>query len=600
MPLPSEQTEPAAAKRTEPKPKRGLTPDEEREALRLASVGVFGDKRKREAWSRWLILTEAHESLVLEKIDRTYCDKETKEQLAKWVDVSQNVALDISDAICVVWDKPATRTLGKPPEPEPAPAPEPEAPAIAEPETADEDEPPAKKPAAPPFGKAPVPAAGPPALPPKPPAPKPKAKDNDETIALRKLYGELELDSWLQDLNKAAWLLTEAVVVLSIVGGKMRSTILLPFFYDVIDDPDDPGGEPLAYVYRLRREDHLLDANDPGDTQYLNRQGDVVILDSKSWRIYPSGASDPAQEHKTLPHPLGYVPAVPLRFSRPLNGERWGDFRKHRRLIDSTLAVSMIGTQLEFVRKAQNKFLLLAIGDIGDGDDGETNDPERGRAIATKAPGLVDVKALPFDTAPDNFIKDIARIYGNAARAYGGQASESLGEGGSASPTISWSHEAQTEIRGDQITYARKFELRFAEVACDMAKKANHELGPDLPELEEVRETFSVRFAPLSRKYANPSDEQTHFDFLKANGVASPYDLARREDPDLTLEQARDHVMARLGETAEVNAFAADRNMPMDGTGVQSVPEALGKFGPVAKAGKHNEEPGADAPAEDE
>lgn len=604
-------------------PSAALPTELVREALTIAATRSFrADPRKKEAWRRWLILSESYEGLIYGRIDVAFSDPDTKEELAKWISVAFNLALDVADEICVVWDKPATRSVGKPPEPPkppPGQAPDPITGAKPFPPSGGLPSSGDKKPAAPAdgddepaAGREPDPEtgerpAGPPSLnglpapgvAPEPPAPEPpKAKDNPQTVALRKLYDELEFDSWAQDLNKAAWLLGEAVVVPSVHvpkkgDGRMRTTLLLPFFYDVIENPDDPQGEPLAYVYTLRRDDHKSYTTPIPQSQ--DRNGDVVVLDAQSWRIYKQGNTDPSKPDETHEHGLGYVPAVPLRFSRPLNNERWGDYRKHRRLVDATLSVGVIATQLEFVRKAQNKFLLLAIGDLPDGDDGETNDPERGRAIPTRTPGSVNVSALPFNTSPDEFVKHISIYYSRLAASYGGQALDTAGLGGTTAPRIEFSFAAQTEIRVDQITYARKFEKRLAEVVCDMAKAAKHPLADELPDAEEVRETFSVRFAPLSRVYANPNDEIAHFDFLKANGVVSAYDLARREDPDMTTEQCRDHVMARLQETSEVNSFAAARNMPMGagGEGIESVPEALGKFGPPARDGA--KQPPADA-----
>jgi hypothetical protein len=611
--MPLDDKAPAKAdKGDKPAKKRvpALTNEQVREALRLANCGIASDPRKLEAWNRWLILSEQFESLVARKIAGTHEDPDTIRRICKFVDVSVNLALDIMDQVCVVWDRPATRHVGleptEPPEDMPPPMPGAAPPGLpTAPQKGQEDEPKedAKKPA--PAGPPKPPALnGLPAPAVQPPKPKPKPKANPQTEALRKLYrDDLQVDSWLQDLNKAAWWLTEAVVVPQIREGHMRSTILLPFFYDPIRNPKDPQGKPIGYVYTLRREDphafpELLDPS--------LRMGDIVVLDSESWRIYKHGSGDPNAPHETIKHGLGYVPAVALRFSRPLDGLHLGDYRRHRRLFDSTITCSVISTKLNYIRKAQDRKLPVAVGDFEMTDDGQTADPEAGVKIGAPTTNAVSFEIQDFNTDPANHLKHIAFHYEKCSRAYGGEASESMGMAGSISPKISFSHEAQTEIRVDQIPYARDFERELAAIVCDMAKQ--NKAGMDdvdlveaLPEPDEIREDFSVQFAPLSRKFANFSEEKEYMEHQKANGLASPYDFAKKQDPDLTDEQARDFVLRKLEEAAEVNDIAASRNLPMDGeSGMKTLPEVIGKTGPEARDNPPSKGPPDSGPPKDE
>lgn len=596
-----------------------LTPDQVREALRLANMGV-ADPRKAEAWRRWLVYSECFEPLIHWKFQRTQRDEATILEACKFVDVSINLAKDLMDQICVVWDKPATRHIGLKPAEDPADAdpadpaklnapPNPfakpgEKPGDPKAEKPDDKAPakpaeaPAKEPAkdAPPFGK---PAVGPPGLPGMAPPPKPKKpKPSPQTEALRKLYREhLKVDSWLQELNKLAWWMTEAVVVPQIKKGKMRKRVLLPYFYDPIHDPEDPEGDPIGYVYTLKAdpkpgivETTLAEMKDP-----TLRMGDVVVLDSESWRIYKHGAGDPEAKHETIKHGLGYVPAARLRFSEAMDGDTLSDYRRHRRVLDSTITCSWIGAKLNYIRLSQDRKLFTLIGDIEQArDDGQTPDPHRGVAFSADSPQQLAVQALDFNTDPANHIKQLTFFYNQAARPYGGTATESMGMAGSVAPAITFSHDAQTEIRVDQIPYARDFERDLAVIVCDMAKQnkammEDPELVDALPEADEIREDLSIQFAPLSRKFANFSEEKEFMDNQLAKGLASHYDFARRQDPDLTDEQARDFVLRKLEEAAEVNSIAASRNMPMDGeSDMKTLPQVMGKAGPMARDNPSN------------
>lgn len=584
----------------EDKPERKRVPPlddkQVREALRLANCGLSSSLRKIEAWRRWLVYCECFEPLIKWKFENTQHDPHTIAEACKFVDVSINLAKDLMDQTCVVWDKPATRYVGL----EPTELPE-DVDAPPMPDMGAGKPPPFGKPTAPPVGQEDDEEAKPKG-PPKPPAlnglpapavqpPKPKKppKENPQTEALRKLYrDDLKVDLWLQELNKLAWWMNEVVVVPQIRKGHMRKRILLPFFYDPILDPEDPEGPPLGYVYTLKRPDPhgvLQEIQDPS-----LRMGDIVILDSESWRIYKHGAGTAGAKHQTIKHGLGYVPAVPLRFSEPIDGDPLSDYRRHRRVLDATITCSWIGAKMNYIRRAQDRKLFAMVGNIDQrSDDGQTPDPDTGVAFHAENPNLLNIQTLDFNTDPANHIKQLTFFYNQAARPYGGTATEGLGEGGSVAPQITFSHDAQTEIRVDQIPAAREFEREFAAIVCDMAKQNkagmdDADLVEALPDPDEVREKFSVQFAPLSRKFANFTEEKAFMDNQLSKGLASHYDFAKRQDPDLTDEQARNFVLRKLEEAAEVNDMAASRNLPMDGeSGMKTLSQVLGKTGPEAR-----------------
>src|SRR5690606_25066535 len=84
-------------------------------------------------------------------------------------------------------------------------------------------------------------------------------EENPEQEAFQKLVTESMLDSLLPELNRLA-LLCGPVLVFPVIRGKrrrMQFDVVLPHQYEVLQDPDDPHGEPLAACWEL------YDINDP-------------------------------------------------------------------------------------------------------------------------------------------------------------------------------------------------------------------------------------------------------------------------------------------------------------------------------------------------
>ena len=493
-------------------------PDEELAlGLALASQRLASDRRKLEAWRRYLFLKEDFGTLIAKRIAGTHSDTDTINEICSWIDESLNLPLDILREICVVWNKPVRRTVA--------------------------------------------------------------GVTDEKNEALAKLYREtLGFDRIAQQLNKHAFFLGEVVVVPEVVNEQVRLTTLLPFFYDTIDDPDDPTGDPWAYVYTMRRpNEHLTRSGTTRDDLVL-RHGDAVVLDRKSWRVFEQGT---ARQTNEIVHDLEFQPGAALRFHESLDGDRWSEFRANRRMYDAGIKVGVIDTQMSWVRKAQNRQLLAAVGNLPmEMDDKQTSHPERGFTIPTDSPADLLIQSLPFDTDPANFIRHIAFAYDASARSYGGMAQMSIGEGGALTANVEFPFEAQTEIREDQIPYARAFEKNLCKSIIGVLGAANHPLARELPTLEEVEEGFTVNFGRLSRTFASAGEEIEYFEFLEKRGLASASDLFDQHDPELTEEQRKEVIEANLEKTADAHDFAATRNLPMGSEGVETLPQIQGAMGP--------------------
>lgn len=508
---------------------------------------------RQEAGRRRRVLDENFAINVAREILKTHNDESAITKMSAFVDVSKNIALDIVSKICVVWNRPPTRKIVRPAEKKeqglPPLQPVPPLQLVPPPE----EEKPAEEGAPPPFGEEQEPS-GLEAL-----DIEDGGEDEEATEALKKLYREAMVAPKLQSLNRYGWFLNDAVAIPNVTAdGKMRVSVLTADMFHEIEDPDDPEGPPLGYSY--------LVGSGP--------DAHVVVLDDKAWKVWIK-SRDPDRPDKITPHGLGYVPAVRLSFSSDV--DKKSKVSRHRRLYDATINASIVGTQMKWVRHAQNKKLPLAVGLVGL-DDAAPPHPSTGRSVRAE-PGDVEVTVLDFDTAPKNFTEQLAFEYTVQAIAYGGEVTGVV----AGVPQIKFDYETQSEYRSEQLEFARPFELEFAKVMIDLAKDAKHELALDLPDSEELEDTLHIEFHPLTRKFADVGQQQSYLELRKSNGAASPYTLLRELDPDLTDEQARALAKKNLEDTAEVNSFAAKRNMPFDVNGVQSNDEATGREGGFAK-----------------
>lgn len=161
------------------------------EAVRaLAMACAAPSDRKRTALRRWLIYKEKHKGLVFERLDNTLLEDVYREQVKRFVDVTDNVALDVVRSTSVVW--PAHhRTVA-----------DAAAPAMA---------------------------------------------------AFHKLVAESMLDVRALTWNRIAELVGPVIVAPAIRRGRLRWDAVYAHAYETIDDPEDPEGKPLAVAWPSAR-----------------------------------------------------------------------------------------------------------------------------------------------------------------------------------------------------------------------------------------------------------------------------------------------------------------------------------------------------------
>lgn len=458
---------------------------------RHVSSQFYSDAHKVEAKRRYDIYSEDFRSLIAEKIFETHEDQETKRAMTKFVDVTMNPALDMTRQLCMLWRDPVKRYV--------------------------------------------------------------EGASEASNEALTDMYKESWIDAYALLWNQMAFIIGPVTVVPVLRGGRMQYETLLPFYYDVLVDPDNPYGSPLAVAW-------TVDEGSRGTFGY-----DAVVVDATTYRYYKVQAGRP-QLVSQFEHSVGACPATTLRFSIAPNGD-WYNSGYNQRLVDGTLVLGVVNAALNFTRKAQNKRLLVGIGDFGERPSkGQRLDPEIPLIIDTPSIGSVDLKTLDFDTRPHSFIEHALWIYQNLAEAYGAS-TVYMGTGASTqaeSQRFDFTHERLTEVRNEQLPFARAFETELAWKTVALARSLDWDRAEALPQVQLVKEKFQVEFPKLSRTYANPMSEVEHMEALMRHGVISNVDFMRKYYPYLSDEEIKKKLMDNIAQMADTNDFLASRNMSLD------------------------------------
>lgn len=490
------------------------------EALAKRCAETVADGRKIKARERWNIFTENYKPLIRARLDETLTNDTYREQVEKFIDLSDNPALDVVRSTSVVWVQGARRSIA--------------------------------------------------------------GATKDQGAALTELIAESLIDTHAPRWNQIAEFVGPIIVIPAVRKATLRWDVLLPTYYDVIPDPDDEHGTPLAVAWTIR------------NGRKSSKEPDVAILDGHSWRFATTaGGKLVAFPEREVVHGLGFFPGVPLRFDAPYDSDWYGPTTRHQRFVDATISVGTILAALGFTRKAQNSYLLSAVGFLGDGTKQQPLDPETGIAINVEVgPGKQPpkIETLTFDTPPKNFLDHAAGIRRSVAAAYGGTLD--------ANGKMVFDIDALAEVRNEQIPRARVFERQLWCSAIAMCRAFRHPIATRLPDDERTHSGFSVDFGKLSRSFADPKQEADHLDWLISKGALDQIDILRMQgNQNLDDEQLKARLEANLDAQAWFNDQVTKRNLSMTAKGAQTAPQAFGALGPLVRdAAKTTAPEGADTP----
>lgn len=474
------------------------------------------------ARTRFDILNEDYEGLVHQKIAATHRDLEVIKDLHKHIDLSTNLALDIMNAVCVVWKHDAHRYV-------------------------------------------------------------PGATD-DQNEAFRLLVLETDFATHAKSWNPEAHFLGPVTVLPVLRGERMTFDTLLPHFYDTIDNPNDLWGSPLAAVWRVLP--NLNAPSKVSEQYASQRDTSAILVDENTWRYYAVSKDGSFLEPVgQMDHNLGEFPGATLSFGRPHGVGRW-DCRQHQRLVDATITVSYLDACLGLVRKGQSQKVLVLKGDLERVPKGQVKHPEGSMVIPTDGDvSQVDLQALDFNTDPEFAIKHQAWKMQGIARSYGGQVESAPGTKSHLESQVQFTHDSLTEQRNAQIPFARNFERELWAKTVRVAKMQRHPLADRLPDSDAIRESLIVEFPPLSRSFESIDAEIKYKDWAVSKGIQSLKDLVRPIMPGASNDQLTKRIENNLDDDAPLitKMTTRDQSMAPGAPANKTVSQLNGEQGPAVR-----------------
>ncbi len=483
---------------------------------------------KQRAKARFDVLTEDYEQLIARKIDNTHYDESVRADLKTHITLAHNIALDMTREICVVWKHDARRYV-------------------------------------------------------------PDASDA-QNEALRQLVLETNYHTHARSWNREAFFLGPVTVIPVMRGNKMFFDTLLPHFYVTQDDPDRPWAAPLAAAWKVLDSREHSFARSAFYSQVHHQS--AIVLDGEAWRYYRKAIVEDEvsiEEISVVPHGLGEFPGATLSFNLSHGDGRWS-CTAHQRLFDATVTVSYLDAVMNLIRKGQNQKLLVIKGQLDETAKGQVRHPEGSMRIDANNASLVDVAALDFNTDPENAIKHQGWVMQGIARSYGGQVASRPGGTSQLEMEITFSHDALTEQRNEQIPFALEFERELWAKTVRVARQQRHPLADDLPDSDAIRESLIVEFPPLARRFDNIDAEIKYNDWALSKGIKSLKDVIRPVMPHASDEQCQQRIADNLDSDAPLITKMTTRDQSMAPTAPSNETESQinGARGPEVRDSPDN------------
>ena len=507
-------------------PRPQLVLDEPSEQELLESLRFLGsDPGKLKAFNRWQVYTEDFADQIRSFIDATHYDAEIKERIYSHIRVSNNLALDIANAVNVVWKHAAASHVSV------------------------------------------------------------EGASESQNAALRALINESGLWRHARSWNREAFLCGPVIAIPVIRNGRLGFDSLLPHFTTTLDNPDDPHGAPLSAAWDVTAPRGPA-INPLGSHNLLVGYGQdtrAIVLDGFAWRYYghDKGSFELLGVEE---HGIGEFPGALLDLEVSHGGSRW-DCSRHQRLVDATVMVGAIEAILSFVRKAQNKKLLTAIGNTKGLNKGQTLDAEKPLVGQTDNPNELDLTVIDFDISPENHLRHAQWIRETITRSYGGQ----LGEGSGLEREVRFSHDSLTEQREEQIPFAVDFMRDLLSKAIRTCIVQRHPLFLDLPDPEAVRAGLSIKHPPLARSFASVEEQIKWQNHSLSRGLVRFEDLLRPSMPSASEAELRAHLIGNLESQAEIITMMTTRDQSLASRNNTEVPvsetdaQRHGKTGPQVR-----------------
>lgn len=390
----------------------------------------------------------------------------------------------------------------------------------------------------------------------------PQRKSDNQ--ALVSVLRECALEVHGRQLAREAYFVGPVAVVPKVRRGLVKLEAIYPHQYEVLLSRDDPMGKPVAIVH---------------DVFYADDGPDICVIDEESFRFYRIHGGHVAEEvaGMRVDHELGRLPLSILRFNSCHNPEDWWDAFAHERMVDGALDVGRIYATMGFIRRTQNKQLLTLIGNtdaIGQGQNLADDKPIVGRTANSNIPGsAVSIAAIPYDTDPTNFFKEIRFTIENMAESTG--VPVTVTSAIDSNYDLQFDHDKLTELRDDLVWHAERFERDLWPAVVGVVAASDHELADQVPAIDEVMDGFSIEFGRLTRRFADPKQERDDWDWKISKGIKTFADAYRRYvDTFSTDSDAEKAIAENMEKSGKVWTLAAQHNAGMRPDAAPGSPES--------------------------
>lgn len=360
--------------------------------------------------------------------------------------------------------------------------------------------------------------------------------------AYKEARTSLEAVAWGRD----AWIANVVHVLPRIEDGKLQWVTIRPHAAEVIFDPAGEA-KPSILLYETR-----------------SRGATMVAVDGERWWWLTEAFEVVADEE----HAMGPRPWGEFRTAQPPEDDYW-DRGRGQQLVDATLEIARISAHMAWARKHQSKMAAYLV--VGSDDKLPPGQMLNGEDPLFVRGDSVTIGALNLIVPVKDFEDEMRLIARDAAEAVGAPYHDSDSDPGPTSPR----DQAQlVKARNAQIKYLKLGEEQVARSAAAELTRVSH---PGALDPEVVAERFRIDYAPLT--FAD--HPLARVETAKAEGSVgwtSEFRSYAREH-QVTLEQAREEVMAHLEQRAEFLDLVTTRNLPADGNDGATLPERQGQIG---------------------
>ena len=379
--------------------------------------------------------------------------------------------------------------------------------------------------------------------------------------AMAEAYRSTMLDLLGSHLSRIAYFVGPVHLIPRIRGNRVSPDIVLPHKCEVILDADDPTGRPVAIAYLLGSDGRVaIQGEDFGLTGRIvgGALGNLEPLPGALWAT--------------------------LRYCTAIDPDDWACSWEHERIKDGAIDVTVTAAVMNYVRKTQNKQLLVLTGQLDQLLKRQNlGDPDKPVTIPAtpNATSQATLESIDFDQPVESFLAHMRFWYMALAEASGVSA---MVQGDSSTFGIQFSFDGLSELRDEQVIHTLNFERDFFAALVKLG-------AIDGLTLEAAQGRFQCDFGELSRNMVDPLAEQQADDWRLRHGIISVVDLVMRENPGISKDDARELMTSNLDENTAYWDIVARTNGAASGTvdsggGVSTAAQNNGAMGPKVRDGR--------------